>query len=228
MCGRYSLTQQEWDIDLGSVKVSIRTRKRYNIGPMQKAPVIRFREDQAVVEELRWGLIPSWAKDTKLAASCINARSETVAEKPAFRSAFKSRRCLVPADGFYEWVAQGKLKLPWRMVLKSGEPMLFAGLWECWQPKEQPAVREETFTVLTTTPNQEAGRIHDRMPVILKREDALVWLRPETTKEQLLSLCVPAPDGCLDTFRVSPVVNSARNDVPECVDRIALQAELGS
>jgi putative SOS response-associated peptidase YedK len=149
-----------------------------------------------------------------------------VAEKPAFRSAFKSRRCLVPADGFYEWVAQGKLKLPWRMVLKGGEPMLFAGLWECWQPKEQPAVREETFTVLTTTPNQEAGRIHDRMPVILNREDALVWLRPETTKEQLLSLCVPAPNGCLDTFRVSPVVNSARNDVPECVDRIAVPAEL--
>lgn len=113
------------------------------------------------------------------------------------------------------------------MVPKNGTPILFGGLWECWQPKEQPAVREETFTVLTTTPNQEAGRIHDRMPVILKPQDALLWLRPETTKEQLLSFCVSAPDGCLDTFRVSPVVNSARNEVPECVERIAVQAELG-
>lgn len=223
MCGRYSLTKGEFVIDLGPVRVKVRSPRRYNVAPMQRSPVVRLCDGQLVADDLRWGLIPAWAKDTKLAAQCINARSETVADKPAFRSAFKSRRCLVPADGFYEWVTEGKQKLPWRFVRRDGEPFLMAGLWECWQPKEHPEVREETFTVLTTTPNAVTAPVHDRMPVILGSDAAWRWLAPETTREQLAALCVPCPDDVLATFRVSQTVNSARNDTPDCAAPIPEQ-----
>ena len=218
MCGRYSLAKPPMRLRVGAeVLPLVIERPRYNVAPMQLAPVIRFRDGQLVTDELRWGLIPAWAKDAKFAAQCINARSETVADKPAFRSAFKSRRCLVPADGFYEWAAVAKQKLPWRFVRTDGEPFLLAGLWECWEPKEQPAVREETFTILTTVPNEVTRPVHDRMPVILDAEAALRWLAPEATGETLSALCVPCPSDTLRRFRVSTVVNSARNDLPECV-----------
>ena len=205
------------EFGVGPSKVTVRTPPRYNVAPMQKAPVVRLQNGLPVVHDLRWGLIPSWAKDSKLATQCINARSETVAEKPTFRSAFQQRRCVIPADGYYEWVAEAKLKLPWRFVLQSGRPMLFAGLWELWTPKERPEVREETFTVLTTASNRDASKIHDRMPVVLREEQALTWLAPDASKDQLLELCKPLPDGSLQAYRVGLVVNSASHETPECV-----------
>ena len=226
MCGRYSYVRGEWVLDLGPVRVKVKSPRRYNVAPMQRAPVVRLREGQLVADELRWGLIPSWAKDTKLAAQCLNARSETVADKPAFRSAFKSRRCLVPADGFFEWVTAGKQKLPWRFVRRDGQPFVMAGLWECWPAKEAPGVREETFTVLTTTPNAVTAPVHDRMPVILDAAGAWQWLTPEATLAQLTALCVPCADDALARFRVSQTVNSARNDSPECIAPVAVQADL--
>ncbi len=228
MCGRYSLAKPPKRIRVGQTELTLLVpRPRYNVAPMQLAPVIRLRDGLPVVDELRWGLIPSWAKDTKLAASCINARSETVAIKPAFRSAFKRRRCLVPADGFFEWQPSGKQKLPWWFVRRDGEPLLFAGLWESWQPAENPAVHEQTFTILTTTPNATASPIHDRMPVVLSADGATRWLDEATTPEQLAALCVPLADEALERHRVSQVVNSARNDSPECVAPVLEQADLG-
>lgn len=228
MCGRYSLAKPPKRILVGQTELDLsRSRPRYNVAPMQLAPVIRLRDGLPVVDELRWGLIPSWARDTKLAASCINARSETVATKPAFRSAFKRRRCLVPADGFFEWQPSGKQKLPWWFVRRDAEPLLFAGLWESWQPAENPAVHEQTFTILTTTPNAVTAPIHDRMPVVLSADAAARWLDEATTPEQLTALCVPLADDALERHRVSQLVNSARNDSPECVTPVLEQADLG-
>ena len=227
MCGRYSLAKPPKRIRIGDTEVILLVpRPRYNVAPMQRAPVIRLREGLPVVDELRWGLIPAWAKDAKLAASCINARSETVATKPAFRAAFKRRRCLVPADGFFEWQTAGKQKLPWWFVRPDGEPLLFAGLWESWQPAEHPDVHEQTFTLLTTRPNAVTAPVHDRMPVALSAAGAAEWLRESSTPEQLAALCVPLPDDALERHRVSQCVNSARNDGPECIAPVLVQSGL--
>lgn len=226
MCGRYSLARREMPWAFQEVGVTWDGASRYNVGPMQRAPVIRRREGRASIEELRWGLIPGWAKDTRIAARCINARAETVAEMPAFRAAFRSRRCLIPADGFYEWQVDGRQRLPWRFVRRDQQPLLFAGLWERWTPESNPEVCEETFTLLTTTPNAEASRIHDRMPVVLQGESATRWLEPETGIDALRSMCLPMADGELEIFRVSPMVNSVRNDSEECLRRVVAQAEL--
>ena len=221
MCGRYTQEKTVVSVQIGDEVLDLFWEQaRYNIGPMQTATVIvpdltRYRPRQ-----MNWGLIPSWAKDGKIAVSCINARSETVAEKPAFRSAFKARRCLVPVDGFFEWEKRGKLKVPWRFVRLDGKEFLFAGLWESWKPNGQP-VAVETFTVLTTTPNAVTSPVHDRMPVILDAAGAARWLDAKATKEELLSLCVPAPDVLLRRYMVNPVVGNVRNQGPECVEEVS-------
>jgi len=228
MCGRYSQAKLQTEIRLewGEVRIELK-KPRFNIAPGQAAPVIRLADGAVSTGELRWGLIPSWANDAKIAFQCINARSETVADRPAYRGAFKSKRCLVPADGFYEWQPVGKLKQPWRFVRNDGGPLLLAGLWEAWTPggvgtgpeAEGAAVSTvETFTVLTTRPNAVTAPVHDRMPVILDRERASAWLDPKSTRETLLGLCTPADDGLLRRYPVSTVVNNARNDVPECIE----------
>ena len=187
MCGRCSQAKLQTEIALewGEVRIELK-KPRFNIAPGQAAPVVRLADGALTVsDDVRWGLIPSWAKDAKIAFQCINARSETVADKPAFRSAFKAKRCLVPADGFYEWQPVGKLKQPWRFVRNDGGPLLFAGLWEAWQPATGNEL-VHTFTVLTTTPNAVTAPVHDRMPVILDGSAASRWLDPKTTKEALL------------------------------------------
>ena len=141
---------------------------RYDAAPTQSLPVI-LDEDPHHIAMLRWGLIPSWAKSPDVGYKMINARAETLAEKPSFRSAFKSRRCLVLADGFYEWPKTGAEKTPLRITLASGLPFAFAGLWDCWQSPADESVR--TFTIITTTPNELMSRFHHRMPVILRPED---------------------------------------------------------
>jgi putative SOS response-associated peptidase YedK len=227
MCGRYSLARGEAPWSFAEVRLEWNGQARYNVGPMQRAPVIRRRGGRAEIDELTWGLIPSWSRDTGIAARCINARSETVASQPAFRSAFARSRCLVPADSFYEWQAEGRVKLPWRFLRKDATPLLFAGLWESWCPPTEPERRPvETFTVLTTRPSGDILPVHDRMPVILSGSAAADWLDPEKGAEELLQLCVPLPEGTLRRYRVTPRMNSVAFDTAECLLPVECQAEL--
>lgn len=228
MCGRYSLARGEAPWTFAEVRVEWNGEPRYNVGPMQRAPVIRRRGARAEIDELTWGLIPSWSRDTGIAARCINARSETVDSQPAFRSAFVHRRCLVPADSFYEWQAEGRLKLPWRFVAKDAQPFLFAGLWESWSPPTEPERPIETFTVLTTRPSGDILPVHDRMPVVLSGSAAADWLDPEKSAEELLQLCRPLPEGSLRRYRVTPRMNSVTFDTPECLQPVVAQGDLFS
>ena len=190
----------------------------YNIAPQSVQPVVRLGQETGAREFalLRWGLVPFWAKDAKIGYSTINARVEEVANKPAFREALRKRRCLIPADAFYEWAKRdAKTKQPFAIGLRSGEPFAFAGLWERWRPKEGDAL--ETFTILTTDANEALEPIHNRMPVILGPEHYSWWLEPRFEPEFLKTLLRSFPAERMDCRRVSAWVNNARNDGPECV-----------
>lgn len=218
MCGRFTLRLPPTEL----VKVFALLREpvlspRFNVAPTQSVPVIRQTGGDRELVLMRWGLIPSWAKDAALGASLINARAETVAEKPSFRSAFKKRRCLIPADGFFEWQKTGgKTKQPFFIGLRDDQPFALAGLWERWEKGPEGPV--ESCTVLTTSPNELLAEIHDRMPVILPEATWDLWLDPEIQDAiALQSLLVPFPADEMQCYPVSTVVNSPRNDVPECI-----------
>jgi len=187
---------------------------RYNVAPSQEVWIIRRKEGGRELLTMRWGLVPAWARDTKIAAHTVNARSETVAEKPSFRDAFAKRRCIVPADGFYEWDKAASPRQPYRFVRKDGEPMALAGLWET-----NEKLGLTTFTIVTTRANRHLEAIgHDRSPVILEPEDTATWLDPAAPQQALDQLMLPFPDERLDSYAVSTTVNSVRNDVPECIE----------
>ena len=210
MCGRYSLAEpgkiaERFDAEPASGPLSA----SWNVAPGQSLPVIT-RNSPNKVEVMRWGLIPSWAKDPKIGYKMINARGETVAEKNSFRSAFKSRRCLVPATGYYEWKREGLEKLPYFFRLKSADLFSFAGLYEHWHNAEGNLL--STYTVITTEPNRVAERVHDRMPVILPREAEETWLSQDSTADQLMGLLVPYPEEDMDAYQVSQQVNSPVNN----------------
>jgi putative SOS response-associated peptidase YedK len=194
---------------------------RYNIAPTQPIAAVRNTGDNSHRELalLRWGLVPGWADDPKISYSLINARSETAATKPAFRAAFKSRRCLILADGFYEWQKQGKDKQPYCIRRKDGKPFAIAGLWESWHPGEEDAV--ESATILTTSANATMQPIHERMPVILSPSDYGRWLDAKTPRPELESLLVPFPLDDLSTFPVSKWVNDPKHDDPKCLEPAA-------
>ena len=222
MCARFTLkTRAEALIDAFELaEAPTDLVPRYNIAPTQPVAIIANLPGPRVVRRARWGLIPKWATDRRIAHRLVNARSETVAQKPSFREAFRARRCLVLADGFYEWRNHGGGKMPMRVVLKDSAPFGMAGLWETWRdpaaPADTPLVH--TCTVLTTTPNALIAPIHDRMPVILPREAWATWLAPGDPGEQaLLPLLSPYPAALMAAYEVSPVVNSVRNDVPQCI-----------
>jgi putative SOS response-associated peptidase YedK len=189
---------------------------RYNIAPSQPVLVLPNTADRQV-DHYRWGLIPSWASDEKIGYRTINARAESVASKPAFRSAFLKRRCLVLADGFYEWRAEGKRsKTPFFIRRPDGELLAFAGLWEIWRPEDRDEVR--SCTIVTTAANELLAPIHDRMPVVLPPQHFEQWLDPDPQpKAQLLQLLLPLPANELTAFPVSKAVNDVNNDGPECV-----------
>jgi putative SOS response-associated peptidase YedK len=217
MCGRYLLMSSgdglaSWFGYDGGPALSA----RYNIAPSQPIAVVRTNADAKRECALaRWGLIPSWAKDTSIAAHTINARAETLAEKPAFRTAFRRRRCLVPADGFYEWLKSGKKKLPHAILPKDHQPLAFAGLWDHWQG---PGGQEiESATIVTTQANELLRPLHERMPVILPREQYVVWLDPRRQEDELLSLLAPYPDELLRLFPVSAWVSNARHEGERCL-----------
>ena len=218
MCGRYSLTSDTERIDARFMARSTPSTQpaRYNIAPTQQVWALVHTDGPKIIA-LRWGLIPSWAKDKAIGNRMINARAEGIAEKPSFRRALRKRRCLVLADGFYEWRKEGKSKVPHYIRLKSGEPFGFAGLWETWSAPS--GERIQSCTIITTTPNALIAEIHNRMPVILPRNVEAQWLDPDIEDPQkVLPLLSPFPEDEIEAYAVSTVVNSPRNDVATCVE----------
>lgn len=217
MCGRYSLVAPQHLFDMFEVEVPADFKPRYNIAPGQQCYTILPGERGFQLRMMRWGLIPFWAKDPQIGYKTINARGETVAEKPAFRDSFKSKRCLVPADGFYEWrpIAGSKSKLPMRFTRKDEQPFCFAGLWASWKPQDAEPV--ETFTIVTTAADGIFSPVHDREPVILAPEDGKRWTDPKAEPKGLLSLLKPSASTNLKGYEVSKVVNSAAHELAECI-----------
>lgn len=217
MCGRFTLTANVAAIAKRfSVSVSGSTYSpRYNIAPTQNVIVVGD-EGKRYMTTMRWGLIPSWAKDPAIGNRMINARCETVAEKPSFRKALKERRCLIVADGFYEWRQEGTSKQPVRIVLKARLPFGFAGLWDTWTSPEGEVIR--SCTIITTSTNAVIRPVHDRMPVILPEDAEGAWLNPKIQDPAiLLPLLKPYPSEDMLVYPVSRIVNSTRNDTAECV-----------
>jgi putative SOS response-associated peptidase YedK len=224
MCGRYTLTSP------GDVVAEIfelvdvpPILPRYNMAPTQEAAVVRVVTPGAprTLDRLRWGLIPTWAQDPAIGNRMINARAESVADKPAYRDSFRHRRCLVLADGFYEWKKlDPKTKQPYLIRRQDRLPFAFAGLWSWWQDRQAAAAPAiETFTILTTDPNDLLRPLHDRMPVILDRRDFAAWLDPANRDDaHLRSLLVPAPVAGWEAVPVSRAVNSPVHDEPDCIE----------
>jgi putative SOS response-associated peptidase YedK len=223
MCGRFTLTVDPGQIQdaFPGIEVPRDLPPRFNIAPTQPVAVIP-NDGKNHLDFYLWGLIPSWAKDPEIGNRMINARAETLAEKPSFRAAFRRRRCLVLADGFYEWRSDPKTKgkTPIYIQLESKEPFGLAGLWEIWTSGDGSEIR--SCTIITTEPNQLLTSIHNRMPVIISPKSYERWLSPqELPPEQLQPLLVPYPAEEMVAFPVSRLVNSPNNDVPECVLPIA-------
>lgn len=216
MCGRYNLrlTPQELQKFFELFREPPPFSIRYNIAPTQTVPVVRLVEGHREAALLRWGLIPFWAKDAKIGAKMINARSDTILEKQTYKAAFKRRRCLVPASGFYEWKGPAKAKQPFHIHPQNDEPMAFAGLWETWG-KDEDAI--ESCAIITSDANSFMQPLHDRMPVILPKSLWSVWLDPDMHPEGLAKLLEPTDWKGIVAEPVSTVVNNVRNDVPECV-----------
>jgi putative SOS response-associated peptidase YedK len=221
MCGRYTLsTPGEMVAELLDLESAPELAPRFNIAPTQESVVARVSSERRRLELLRWGLVPYWAAEPSIGNRMINARSESAAEKPAFRACFRRRRCLVPADGFYEWRRTAAGKQPYLIRLASGRPFAFAGLWDRWVPHEGEPI--ESFSILTTAPNELAAAIHDRMPVILPRRDFEHWLDPrEHRPERLTPLLQPFPASEMTAFPVSTMVNRAANDEPGCIEPLS-------
>jgi putative SOS response-associated peptidase YedK len=225
MCGRFVLRASPEQLkDLFELDEEPWVEPRYNIAPTQPVAIVRLNT-QSVVREwalTRWGLIPSWAKDPSIGQKMINARSESVAEKPSYRAAFKRRRCLVPASGFYEWKKGAQGKTPHFITMSSGEPFAIAGLWELWHAPDGGEL--ETCTLLTTEANELVAPLHDRMPVIIPREDHATWLgdgkdASPRAQAELLHLMHPYPPDEMTMWEVSTMVNSVRNEGSALLER---------
>ena len=228
MCGRYT-NQYKWRdlVELYRITEPYITpisnmRPRYNMPPTDPGLVVRLdKEGRREPVMMRWGLVPSWSRDDKSGAAMINAKAETVAEKPAYRKAFASRPCLVVADGFYEWAKLGpKEKQPYFITLKNSEPFAFAGLWEWWRAKDEPTESPslETYTILTTAPNAVCAPIHNRMPLILTQDEWSNWLASPEARMQLLR---SFPAERMECWPVGKAVGNVRNDDPSLIERIS-------
>lgn len=215
MCGRYNLhaTPGELVVEFSLIREPVIWPRLFNIAPTLPVVVILQSEGGRIPELMKWGLVPSWAKDVSIAASLINARSETARTKPAFRAAFKRRRCILPATGFYEWDrTDPKYKRPYLFTRQDQHPFGMAGLWECWQGPDGSEL--QTCSVLTTEANAVVGAIHDRMPVILPPEHIDLWLDPACDDGDFLqTLLVPLAPNLMQSVEVSTSINNARQDV---------------
>ena len=223
MCGRSSLAADDATLADHLATVGVREkvewRPRWNIAPTQDQLVVSVRDGARRAAATRWGLVPSWAKDVEIGNGLINCRSETITEKPAFRDAFRKRRALVVVDGFYAWrVNADGSKSPMRFQRRDRAPFTFAGLWETWTRGEAPLV---TCSIVTTTPNALMQPIHHRMPVILDGDARDAWLTTDASPDELRGLLAPRDDEAFEAFEVSAMVNSPRNDRPECAEPVA-------
>ena len=221
MCGRYNLIS---NLTVLGRAVPVRRHStdagsRYNIAPTQDVLTVVGGESRRA-GFMRWGLIPFWAKDRSIGSRMINARAETVADKPSFRDGFRRRRCLVLADGFYEWQRTGSGKRPMRVAMRSGEPLAFAGIWSMWKDPEDNSI--PTCAIVTTSANELLRLIHHRMPAILPREMEGFWLdRSNQDTTELRSVLTPYPDDAMEAYEVSTLVNSVANDAPELITHVA-------
>ena len=228
MCGRYTLSVRH---EVLAEKFGVsgplpELSPSYNVAPGREVPAVVGEADgdggnyRRRMEMLRWGLIPPWADDPAIGYRMINARAETAPSKPSFRRAFRKRRCLIPADGFYEWKKENGGKQPYHFRLKDGESFAFAGIWESWTDPDGGTVR--SCAILTTEANEVVGEVHARMPVILPPEDHYIWLDPDFEEtEPLAALLVPYPPEALEAYPVSRFVNRPGNDDERCVERVA-------
>lgn len=224
MCGRFTLSASPEELEeLFDLPEAPIVTPRYNIAPTQPVGVVRI-DPQSKAREwtfMQWGLVPSWAKDPGIGAQLINARAETVQEKPSFRSAFKRRRCLVPASGFYEWQRLEKGKQPYYITMSDGSPFAIAGLWEHWEGNDGSAL--STCTLLTTDPNELMEKLHNRMPVIVAPEDYAMWLgngseESPAALDQLRHLLRPYPAAHMKAYPISTFVNTVRNEGAQCIE----------
>jgi len=227
MCGRFTLTQPaaiaaRFELDNFAPVEPEFYEPRFNVAPTQRIVVIPTVDGQRQARRMRWGLVPNWAKDMKIGANCINARADGIASKPAFRAAFRHRRCLIPADGFYEWQTGPQGKQPYRITLVDGAMFAFAGLWERWR---DPATDEtiESCCIVTCDTNELTARFHNRMPVIIAPEDYEAWLTGPP--EQALALLMPYPADEMRAYAVSSRVNTPRNDGAELISEVGAHGE---
>lgn len=219
MCGRFTQNlpakkvAEKFEVKVEEIPPLV---ERFNVAPTQNVLAVREGVERREATFLRWGLVPHWAKDPAVGNKLINARPETVTEKPSFREAFSRRRCLVPLDGFYEWARRGDRKRPFYFHMRDGEPFAVAGLWESWEGGGGPL---ETVTLLTTEANGLLTPYHDRMPVILRPEDYDLWLDGGVRSADMLRpLLRPYPEAMMGAYAVGPLVNSPSNDGPRCVE----------
>ena len=232
MCGRYvSVSSTTILVDRFTIDEVRITEKEpvYNVAPTLEMPLVAVSRGRRVLDQVRWGLVPSWAKDLSIGSKQINARAESVTSKPAYKRAFVKRRAIVPADGFYEWEKRNeKQKQPWFIRRRDGEPLAFAGLWEIWHDPKigDDAPRIRTFTIITTEANDLLEPIHERMPVVLPESEWDRWLDPEFQDvDTLRQLLVPAPADQFEMWPVSTLVNKADNDGPELIERVAVASD---
>jgi putative SOS response-associated peptidase YedK len=220
MCGRFTLhLPPEMIAEIFGVLLVSDVKPRFNVAPSQSHPVVRQTAEGRQLVPMKWGLIPHWAQDSRLGYSMINARAETIDTKPSFRGSFRTRRCLVPADGLFEWLRyEGKTKQPFYVTIRSGGMMPFAGLWDRWQNPEGESV--ETFTIITCASNELISQLHDRMPVIIDRKDFSTWLDPAAPPEMVKELLHPYPSEQMTLWKVGKLVNNPRIDLEECIKKI--------
>jgi putative SOS response-associated peptidase YedK len=220
MCGRYTITVTMEELMVryfANDSTIVHYAPKYNAAPMQQIPAVINTGSSNKLGELRWGLLPSWAKDDKIGSKMINARAESLLEKPSFKRLVSSRRCIIPSDGFYEWKVQGNNKQPMRIVMRDGGIFSMAGLYDIWMDPEGNKL--STCTIITTTPNDLMAEIHNRMPVILKPEDETEWLdRGNQDSTSLIKLLKPYDQNKMRAYPVTTAVGNVRNDTKELIE----------
>lgn len=220
MCGRFSLSVswqeicKRYSIALG---IEVDWTARYNIAPSQYCITVGNDGNQNIIIPRKWGLVPHWSKDPKIGYKMINARCETIDQKPSFKNCFNGKRCVIPSDGFYEWKDVGGKKHPMRITLADEKIFSFAGLWDSWENPQNGEVIE-SFTIITTPSNTLINEVHDRMPAILLPGDERLWLDPSVDPKLLKTMLTPYHSELMRMYPVSPIVNSWKNDVPECFE----------